>query len=221
MTWMLTASGTKFGLRFIGHDSIHIEDIAHHLAQINRWTGACRRPMSVAEHSILVVEIMRRELGVTHPGALLAGLMHDAHEAYTNDMTSPMKSVIGAAWSIEESRIAAGVTRRFGLTPWAWTYGEHIKAADKRAANSERAQLLPASTHPAPMDQVDPPQEWTDHPPVTWYRAQTFDHFTWDSWRLAFLARFHELGRELQALGQLPVQWSNVDGFASVQGVGA
>src|ERR1700754_1012877 len=47
MTWMLTATGVAFDLRFIKADAIDIADIAHHLAQINRYTGACRRPYSV------------------------------------------------------------------------------------------------------------------------------------------------------------------------------
>ena len=75
MTWMLTATGATVDLRWMAAEDISILDIAHHLAQINRYTGACSRPYSVAEHSLLVCEIMERELGVSSPHALLAGLM--------------------------------------------------------------------------------------------------------------------------------------------------
>ena len=69
---------------------ICIEDIAHHLSLITRYSGACPYHYSVAQHSLYVSQIMERR----YPGSkmmALAGLLHDASEAYLNDMSSPVK----------------------------------------------------------------------------------------------------------------------------------
>jgi hypothetical protein len=67
-----------------------IEDIAHHLSNFCRYVGACPYHYSVAQHSLYVSEVMERK----YPGSkmmALAGLLHDASEAYLGDMSSPMK----------------------------------------------------------------------------------------------------------------------------------
>lgn len=66
---------------------IDLLDIAHHLATINRFTGACKEPYSVAQHSIFVSQLLQP----ISPRLGLLGLMHDAHEAYLNDMPRPVK----------------------------------------------------------------------------------------------------------------------------------
>lgn len=58
-----------------------ISDIAHHLSLINRYTGGTKHGFSVAHHS----------LEVASKTQCLEGLMHDAHEAYIGDVSSPLK----------------------------------------------------------------------------------------------------------------------------------
>lgn len=53
------------------------------------------------------------QLGIRSPSVLLGALMHDAHEAYTADLSSPMKQVLGDAWADTEHRIQHSVQRRF------------------------------------------------------------------------------------------------------------
>lgn len=94
MTWMLTSTGVEYhlagptALAPCGRP-VDIRDVAHHLAIVNQFNGATTRPYSVAEHSLLCCDIAR------HAGASvfvqMAALMHDAHEAYTNDLVSPAK----------------------------------------------------------------------------------------------------------------------------------
>lgn len=69
-----------------------IEAIAHSLAQINRF-GHASRPYSVAEHSLLVCEIVKSMGLDCH--AQRAALMHDAHEAFTGDVATPHQSRAG------------------------------------------------------------------------------------------------------------------------------
>lgn len=69
-------------------------DIAVGLANTNRFFGQTLSPFSVAEHSVLVLRIF----DVLYPDAPLAerqyALCHDAHEAYINDIGSPLKRAI-------------------------------------------------------------------------------------------------------------------------------
>ena len=74
---MVTASGNEVDLRYPRTNCITLADISHHLAQINRFTGACRRPYSVAEHSLLVLDICQRTMHMDVHG-WMAALMHDA-----------------------------------------------------------------------------------------------------------------------------------------------
>lgn len=64
--------------------NISIIDIAVGLARAARFRGMTKQYYSVAEHSILVARRCRRPLQ-------LAGLLHDAAEAYLGDVPSPLK----------------------------------------------------------------------------------------------------------------------------------
>lgn len=190
MTWMLTATGACLDLRFIAADAICIDDVAHHLSQLNRFTGAACRPYSVAEHSLLVVQILEHA-GETSPHVLQAALLHDAHEAYTSDLSTPMKQRVGTSWHAVEQQVAHAVRQRFGVLVPSKIAATRIQDADLTALSTERAQLMP-----------DRGPEWACtvmHPPVDWVRLSERLHMTWQDWRQAFLDRYQELefAREL------------------------
>lgn len=184
MTWMLTATGSVVDLAFIEGHTINILDIAQHLSQINRYCGACSRAYSVAEHSLFVCDIMA-EAGVRDPGALMAGLMHDAAEAYVQDLSPMMKRLIGDKWFEIEQRTEYAVLARFELLHQAEAWARQIKHADLTALSTERVQLLPEAGPEWPTLKT--------HPPVTWKRFEDSAGFTWRDWRQAFLDRFAEL----------------------------
>ena len=83
-TWITTFTGKRFHFLDPQPDEIDIVDIAHHLSLLCRFTGACREFYSVGEHSIRVTSLLPTELK-------LAGLLHDAAEAYINDISRPVK----------------------------------------------------------------------------------------------------------------------------------
>ena len=85
-----TYTGKQFDFECPDADTICIEDIAHHLSLTHRWRGATGEGMSVAQHSVMVAQMMGRA-GYSHLDQL-GGLMHDAAEAYLGDVPSPLKA---------------------------------------------------------------------------------------------------------------------------------
>lgn len=85
--WIQTVSGKRFYLLDPRPEMICLEDIAHALGQLCRFTGHTRQFLSVAEHSVTVSHLLK-PFG---PAAELAGLLHDAAEAYIGDVNNPLK----------------------------------------------------------------------------------------------------------------------------------
>lgn len=100
-------------------EDFNIEEIAHALSLQCRYNGHTARFYSVAEHSVRVSEAIDRELQDASPTgrAQLAfeGLMHDAAEAYTGDIVSPLKLQIGAEFSPIEGAIERALSIRYGM----------------------------------------------------------------------------------------------------------
>lgn len=88
-----TFSGKYVNPLALQPEDICIEDIAHHLSLICRYVGACPFHFSVAQHSLMVSAFMSMNYlnSEDRRQAALAGLMHDASEAYLNDISSPVK----------------------------------------------------------------------------------------------------------------------------------
>lgn len=185
MTWITTASGRAINLAHPNPDLICIRDIGYALSNINRFNGHSLRPISVAEHSLTVCEILQRHFGVQSPTGLLAALLHDAHEYLVGDIAQPVKQLMGDAWKVHDERIQRTVLRSFGV----WTAYCHFKLwihdADMHALTCEREQLM------NPDADVWPCQ--VTHPAIDWVRYGSQGQFTADDWRQAFMDRYAEL----------------------------
>jgi uncharacterized protein len=126
------ASGKYFDFLNPAGSHICIEDIAHALSHINRFTGHTRVPYSVAQHSYVVSCI------VPYKDAL-AALLHDAAEAYLGDVSSPLKQLL-PEYKVIERRVHAAIFERFGLDP---ELPASVKEADLIALSTERRDLMP------------------------------------------------------------------------------
>jgi len=121
-----------------------IYDIAHAQANLCRFTGHVRQFYSVAQHSVLVARECPPEFRAW-------GLMHDAGEAYINDIARPMKHRTcmemdngTIRWLDEIEHVLLGtIAERFNL-PWPMPEGclEAIKHIDTRMLLTEKRDLM-------------------------------------------------------------------------------
>lgn len=137
-TEMQTLSGDYFDLADPHHSPINIMDIAGSLSKQCRFTGHTKDLYTVAQHSVHVSHLVETETGST--ALALIALLHDAHEAYTGDISTPMKSVLGRKKVSQiENNITDAIMREFGIDTWA---DEMYKLADLIALATERRDQL-------------------------------------------------------------------------------
>lgn len=102
-----TLSGKFFDILKPEEYDYDIEEIATALSNLCRYTGHVNTFYSVAEHSVLVSRIVPERLA-------LAGLLHDASEAYLGDVSSPLKKLLPEYKAIEE-RVQRAIATSFKL----------------------------------------------------------------------------------------------------------
>ncbi|MBR9824776.1 MAG: HD family hydrolase [Alphaproteobacteria bacterium] len=142
--WQRMISGRRLDLLDPSPFDVEIEDIAHGLARVARWNGQTRgdHAFSVAEHSVVVLEILDR----LYPGMdarwRLAALLHDAPEYVVGDMISPFKAALGVDYRAFEDKLEAAIHLRFGLPPkLSQDVKRKIKRADTICAYFEATQI--------------------------------------------------------------------------------
>jgi uncharacterized protein len=143
-TWQRMLSGRRLNLLEPSPLDIEIEDIALGLSRNTRWNGQTLggHAWSVAQHSDLVVEIVRQLKPRASARLLMAAKLHDASEYVTHDLITPLKAVVGDVFKEVEARLTRAIFVRFGL-PGALSPEDKklIKRADHIAAATEAVQL--------------------------------------------------------------------------------
>lgn len=129
--WIETVSGKKFHFLDPRADEIDIIDIATALGNNCRYTGQAKGFYSVAEHSVAVSELT---------GNSLEGLMHDASEAYLQDIASPVKGYLSNYKELEDVVMRA-IAQKFNFM---YPYDGAIKYADVIQLSTEARHLLPS-----------------------------------------------------------------------------
>ena len=142
--WQRMLSGRRLDLLDPTPVDIEIEDIAHGLSFVARWNGqtAGDWPFSVAEHSLLVLDLFEALLPDAEPRWRLAALLHDAPEYVIGDMISPVKRHVGPGYAEMDARLSATIHLRFGLPAMLPARVKRlIKRADAASAWLEATQI--------------------------------------------------------------------------------
>ena len=129
--WQRMLSGRRLDLLEPSPLDVEIEDIAQGLSRVARWNGQTRgdHAFSVAQHSLLVLDIHLRLAPSLAPREQMVTLLHDAPEYVVGDMISPFKAVVGGDYKSVEHRLLEAIHLRFSLP--ARTNGERLKAIKK------------------------------------------------------------------------------------------
>lgn len=190
----ITHSGRMVDLLNVTPEDIKLSDISWALAHINRFYGHASRSYSVAEHSINVARLLPEPIKIY-------GLLHDAHEAYIGDLSTPMKqalarqieaeivyrqfetykmdasdeAVFEEALSDIERPIIAAIHQKLGVP---WPVSPHVTAAVKWAdvtmVQHELRQLFPERGTVPPPELPMP--RWCIGP-LSWYAPSLAYHF--------------------------------------------
>lgn len=137
---MVTFSGLYINPVNPNPEKIKIEDIAHALSQLCRFGGHTNQFYSVAQHCCHVHDFMRDHFDCSE-NQKLAGLLHDAAEAYLVDLPRPVKGQIPQYKEIEYNLMQV-IFRKFGVTESEDTH-VLVKQADDAVLRSEAESFMP------------------------------------------------------------------------------
>jgi hypothetical protein len=160
MTWIQTYSGVQFWPFSPRVEDVRLEDIANGLALKCRFTGQCREFYSIAQHSVLVAQLLMTR-GVMHgagmetrKAAFRAALLHDAAEAYLPDIASPIKPAWEEFKAIE-SRVLRCIHKALDVWPFP-DVERSIKHCDNVLLATEARDLM----GPLPQRWAELPEPW-------------------------------------------------------------
>ena len=115
--YRLAHSGVTIDLLHPQLDRILLTDIAHHLALLCRFGGACDAFYSVAQHCCLVATLAERAGEL--PAVVQWAAVHDAPEYVLDDVGTPIKHLMRASGDETYDRLHAiwdgAMAQRFGL----------------------------------------------------------------------------------------------------------
>lgn len=171
--WIQSLGGRKVTPRALQRDQVgNLYEVATVLSRRNRFSGATRRPYSVAEHCVL---------GSEHLPAAFAGafLLHELSEVYLPDVPAPLKPFLfvdlpspipgvaplamhgaeadGVPWSELERRHTRTILEAWDLLSLEpLIYSREVRSMDLRMLVTEKRDLMGPEPEPWGFDDVVP-----------------------------------------------------------------
>jgi uncharacterized protein len=176
---IITPSGNLFNVFDPEPDDFRIDDIAHKLAAMPRFGGACDPWYSIAQHSVYASYMVK-------PPKRKAALLHDGTEAYILDFVRPIKVAFPGYINLED-RLACKLALSFGLPVNAFEDPD-IKLVDDRLMALEATVMIrnPQTVY-----------AWVGVPDGSLYDVDpNFRGWAPKEAKAMFLQRFHELRLE-------------------------
>jgi hypothetical protein len=154
--WMQLHSGGRFFPLDPRAEDIKADDIANGLALDCRYAGQGRvdRYYSVAEHCVHLASYAIAN-DCNDPEFALLMLLHDAPEAFINDLNRATKKAVGEAYERIEDNIHGAIFEKYRIDMTQERY-ERMKDLDRRIVPLEKAAIEPhpgAWHHPWAFDQ--------------------------------------------------------------------
>ncbi len=143
--WVRLPSGKRLDLLHPTPFDWDDADLAVGLARTYRWGGhsAWPLPLSVAQHSLLVLAMHRQGARRTDPAAEHRELLHDADEGLLGfDCISVVKPFLGASFRALTADLQRAVALRYGIKAFAPAERKAHKRADRVAAASEAVHVV-------------------------------------------------------------------------------
>ncbi len=132
-TYITTINSRKIDYERPDPRQIDFRDLAHALSNIRRFATHTTKFYSVAEHCFNV-SVLCSALGEDP----MWGLMHDAEEAYTGDIPSPLKKAV-PGFRMVQDRLTMAVAQAFGLKGHQVPLG--VKKIDRELLSHEGLHL--------------------------------------------------------------------------------
>lgn len=143
--WVRLPSGKRLDLLHPTPFDWDDGDLAIGLARTYRWGGhsAWPLPLSVAQHSLMVLAMHRRASRAADPAVELRELLHDADEGLLGfDCISVVKPFLGDAFRALTVDLQRAVAVRYRLAPFDALALKTHKRADRVAAASEAVHIV-------------------------------------------------------------------------------
>jgi len=193
--WVRLPSGRRIDLRDPTFADVEDTDLSLGLARTFRWGGhsVWPLPMSVAQHSLLVLHIRRSQCPLD-PDAELRELLHDAEEGLLGfDPISPLKPILGEGFLALLDQMQKALFASYGVSWWTKSDKAQHKKADVLAAASEAIHVAGWSReevravlniHVTPL---------VDDPLVSVYGGVPWEPWTTELANTRFLAELHRI----------------------------
>lgn len=139
--WADTYSGGRFYPLDPRPGEFRLEDVAHHLSMVNRFSGATPYPYSVAQH-LMLCGVIADWVFPERDELWRWALIHDAPEYVLGDHIRPVKINLTQFGPMEDRAMAA-LAEQLGLAPLSCADQIALRHIDNIALAVERRELLP------------------------------------------------------------------------------